>query len=92
MAGNRARMNAVGETPVGGTNAGMDFGAYEDGGGGGDLSKCRTCGRTFASDRLPVHMKACKKSSSKRPVFNSAKQRLEDTDIPVPMMKKGGMT
>lgn len=44
-----------------------------------ELRPCRNCQRTFASDRLNVHETICKKLSSKRPVFDSAKKRIAGT-------------
>lgn len=44
-----------------------------------DLRPCRNCQRTFCSDRLSVHERICKKLSSKRPIFDSAKKRMSGT-------------
>ncbi len=44
-----------------------------------ELRLCRNCERTFASDRLSVHEKICRKLSTKRPVFNSSTQRMAGT-------------
>ena len=40
-----------------------------------NLNPCSFCGRKFAQESLQRHEKICQKTSRKRPVFNSSKQR-----------------
>lgn len=46
-----------------------------------DLRPCRNCQRSFASDRLGVHEKICRKLSTKRPVFDAAQKRMAGTQL-----------
>lgn len=51
-----------------------------------ELIPCDNCGRRFAEAALDRHMRLCTKTKT-RPVFNMTKQRLEGTDIPMPLKK-----
>uniref|UniRef100_A0A0B6YW12 C2HC/C3H-type domain-containing protein n=1 Tax=Arion vulgaris TaxID=1028688 RepID=A0A0B6YW12_9EUPU len=47
----------------------------------GDLSKCQLCGRSFLKDRLRKHQDACAKANKPRKEFDSAKKRVEGTEL-----------
>jgi len=49
------------------------------------LEPCSFCGRKFAQESLGRHEKICQKTSRKRPVFNSSKQRsVEGSEASLP--------
>ncbi|XP_071950090.1 zinc finger C2HC domain-containing protein 1A-like [Antedon mediterranea] len=52
------------------------------------LIPCSNCGRTFAQSRVSKHQNICRKSSKRRPTFDSGKQRAEGTDIPFSVTKR----
>lgn len=46
------------------------------------LLPCTTCGRTFRPEALAKHVKVCEKTlMKKRKAFDSAKQRLQGTEV-----------
>ncbi|XP_077987978.1 zinc finger C2HC domain-containing protein 1A-like [Glandiceps talaboti] len=49
----------------------------------GSLNPCRHCGRTFNPKSLVKHQRVCQRLQfSKRPVFDSGRQRAEGSDVP----------
>lgn len=46
-----------------------------------DLASCKICGRSFVQDRLKKHQEACAKVHKPRKEFDSAKKRVEGTDL-----------
>ncbi|XP_071941442.1 uncharacterized protein [Antedon mediterranea] len=68
----------------------MDYNAFS-GTTTNDLQACSCCGRTFNPETLQKHQRICKKVENKsksRKVFNSAKQRAIDSDVPLTKAKK----
>ena len=53
-----------------------------------NLVPCTFCGRNFAEENLNRHEKICQKTSRKRPVFNSSKQREVQSSEPKSLFKK----
>lgn len=54
-----------------------------------ELRPCRNCQRTFASDRVSVHERICKKLSTKRAVFDSAQKRMSGTMLENYLLSSG---
>ncbi|CAG5133535.1 unnamed protein product [Candidula unifasciata] len=46
-----------------------------------DLAMCTICGRSFVQERLKKHQEACAKAHKPRKEFDSAKKRVEGTDL-----------